>query len=140
VRQYAVACGPSGDGNKGRCNEHAAERPSHRFILADHLLPPLLAAADNAAMEAEPNKAAPPKRKRRWYQFSLQTLLYDTRPARPLYRVLAIVVAAAYTAAIVYFGFGRGLCDVVWGLIPIYVFYVIVFTGRLPSFRIKDWW
>jgi hypothetical protein len=32
-------------------------------------------AADNAAMEAEPTKAESPKRKRRWYQFSLRTLL-----------------------------------------------------------------
>jgi hypothetical protein len=30
---------------------------------------------DNAAMEADPPKAAPPKRKRRWFQFSLRTLL-----------------------------------------------------------------
>ena len=26
-------------------------------------------------MEAEPNKAEPPKRKRRWYQFSLRSLM-----------------------------------------------------------------
>jgi hypothetical protein len=38
------------------------------------LLQPL-APADNAAMEAEPNKAATPKSKRRWFQFSLRTLL-----------------------------------------------------------------
>jgi hypothetical protein len=38
-------------------------------------LPPLPAPADNAAMEAEPSKADPPKRKRRWFQFSLRTLL-----------------------------------------------------------------
>jgi hypothetical protein len=36
------------------------------------------AAADNAAMEDEPNSATPPKRKRRWYQFSLRTLLVVT--------------------------------------------------------------
>ncbi len=32
-------------------------------------------AADNAAMETEPTIADPPKRKRRWFQFSLRTLL-----------------------------------------------------------------
>jgi hypothetical protein len=35
----------------------------------------LPAAADNAAMEAEPINAEPPKRNRRWYQFSLRTLM-----------------------------------------------------------------
>jgi hypothetical protein len=34
--------------------------------------------ADNAAMEAEPTNADPPKRKRRWFQFSLRTLLVST--------------------------------------------------------------
>jgi Leucine-rich repeat (LRR) protein len=38
----------------------------------------LPAAEDNAAMEAEPTKADPPNRKRRWFQFSLQTLLIFT--------------------------------------------------------------
>ena len=33
------------------------------------------AVGDNAAMEAEPPKAEPPKRKRRWFQFSLRTLM-----------------------------------------------------------------
>ena len=35
----------------------------------------LPAALDNAAMEAEPSKAEPPKRKRRRFQFRLRTLL-----------------------------------------------------------------
>ena len=35
----------------------------------------LPAVGDNAAMEAEPPKADPPKRKRRWFQFSLRTLM-----------------------------------------------------------------
>ena len=34
--------------------------------------------ADNAAMDAEPIKSEPPKRKRRWYQFSLRTVLIFT--------------------------------------------------------------
>jgi hypothetical protein len=38
----------------------------------------LLAAADNAAMLTEPPKADPPKRKRRWFQFSLRSLLTFT--------------------------------------------------------------
>ena len=35
-------------------------------------------AADNAVMEVEPTKAEPPKRKRRWFRFSLRTLLILT--------------------------------------------------------------
>jgi hypothetical protein len=35
----------------------------------------LPAVGDNAAMQAEPPKAEPPKRKRRWFQFSLRTLM-----------------------------------------------------------------
>jgi hypothetical protein len=42
--------------------------------LREALLPrPAL--GDNATMEAEPPEADPPKRKRRWFQFSLRTLL-----------------------------------------------------------------
>ena len=40
------------------------------------LLPP--AVGDNAAMETEPLKADSPKRKRRWFQFSMRTLLIFT--------------------------------------------------------------
>jgi hypothetical protein len=39
-----------------------------------HLLR-LPALGDNAAMQSQPPKAEPPKRKRRWFQFSLRTLL-----------------------------------------------------------------
>ena len=39
---------------------------------------PLPAPADNAAMQTEPSKAEPPKRQRRWFQFSLRTLLIFT--------------------------------------------------------------
>ncbi len=41
-----------------------------------HRLP---AVADNGAMEAELPKTDPPKRKRRWYQFSLRTLMIVVR-------------------------------------------------------------
>jgi hypothetical protein len=41
-------------------------------------LPPLPAPADNAAMEAEQPKTAPPILRRRWYQFSLRTVLIFT--------------------------------------------------------------
>ena len=34
-----------------------------------------LAVVDNAALQTEPPKADPPKRKRRWFQFSLRTLM-----------------------------------------------------------------
>jgi hypothetical protein len=36
---------------------------------------PLPAGGDNAAMQTEPFKTEPLKRERRWYQFSLRTLL-----------------------------------------------------------------
>jgi hypothetical protein len=35
----------------------------------------LPAVGDNAAMQSEPSTAEPPKRKRRWFQFSLRTLM-----------------------------------------------------------------
>ncbi len=35
----------------------------------------LPAVGDNAAMPTEPSKADPPKRKRRWIQFSLRSLM-----------------------------------------------------------------
>ncbi len=38
-------------------------------------MPPLPAVGDNGAMEAEPPTVDPPKRRRRWFQFSLRTLL-----------------------------------------------------------------
>jgi hypothetical protein len=43
--------------------------------MAQNLLLRLPAVVDNAGMQAEPPKADPPKRKRRWFQFSLGTLL-----------------------------------------------------------------
>jgi hypothetical protein len=45
---------------------------------SQHPLPRLLLAADNAAMPTEPPKVNPPKRERRWCQFSLRTLLIFT--------------------------------------------------------------
>ena len=39
----------------------------------------LSAVADNAAMPTEPTKAEPPKRQRRWFQFSLRTLVAQPR-------------------------------------------------------------
>ena len=38
-------------------------------------LPLLPAVGENAAMEAKPPKSIPPKRKRRWFQYSLRSLL-----------------------------------------------------------------
>ena len=43
-----------------------------------HVENPLLrltAGRDNGAMETKPPEADPPKRKRRWFQFSLRTLM-----------------------------------------------------------------
>jgi hypothetical protein len=39
------------------------------------VLPRLPEVGDNAAMQTEPPNAAPPKRKRRWYQFTLRSLM-----------------------------------------------------------------
>jgi hypothetical protein len=47
------------------------------------------AVGDNAAMETEPPKAEPPKRKRRWFQFSLRTLMIG---------VTLLAVPCAYVA------------------------------------------
>jgi hypothetical protein len=50
----------------------------NRTVSRTRSLPLLPAPADNVAMEAERTKAEPPKRKRRWYQFSLRTLMIFT--------------------------------------------------------------
>jgi hypothetical protein len=75
-------------------------------------LPRLLAGGDNAAMQTEPPKAKPPKHNRRWFQFSLQTLMIVVTavcivggvsrwlmPISPLYACIASIWAA--TAAVV---------------------------------------
>jgi hypothetical protein len=49
----------------------------------------LPAVKDNAAMQTEPPEAEPPKRKRRWFQFSLLSLLIFT---------MACAVGAAWVA------------------------------------------
>jgi hypothetical protein len=49
----------------------------------------LSAPADNAAMQAEPPKADPPKRKRRWFQFSLRTLMIVVAVVAAVCSVLA---------------------------------------------------
>jgi hypothetical protein len=41
----------------------------------------LPAVGDNATMQAEPLKAESPKRKRRWFQFSLRTLMIGSTVA-----------------------------------------------------------
>src|SRR4029077_10177857 len=53
----------------------ARHRSAAGHSQPQHRLPPLPAVGDNEAMEAEPPKSEPIKRKRRWYQFSLRTLL-----------------------------------------------------------------
>jgi Leucine rich repeat len=46
--------------------------------MSRNLLLRLPAVGDNAGMQFDPSKAAPPKRKRRWFQFSLRSLLIVT--------------------------------------------------------------
>src|ERR1700694_4735083 len=58
------------------CRDVDFLKQSGRCSRAALLLLP--AVGDNAAMEAEPHKAVPPKRKRRWFQFSLRSLLIFT--------------------------------------------------------------
>ena len=53
----------------------------------DNPLLGLPAAADNAVMPTEPPKAEPPKHKRRWFQFSLRSLMIG---------VTLLAVASAY--------------------------------------------
>jgi hypothetical protein len=55
-----------------------AIRAAECTSAADSRLPRLNAVGENAVMEAEPTKADLPKRKRRWFQFSLRTLLVFT--------------------------------------------------------------
>jgi len=74
---------------------------------------------------------------RRPFHLRLQAWIYDVPPARPLYRIIAVVVAVAYTAATVYFLIKPGVSEPLWGLIPVYVFCWIAFTGRMPSFSTK---
>jgi hypothetical protein len=66
-----------GSGSDGhdppRIQPPAARRETRTALL------PLPAPADNAAMEADPPKADPPKRKRRWFQFSLRTQFDNSR-------------------------------------------------------------
>jgi hypothetical protein len=47
----------------------------YRPTIPLHRLP---AVGDNAAMQTEPTESEPPKRKRRWFQFSLRTLMIFT--------------------------------------------------------------
>ena len=54
-------------------------------------MPQPTAAADNAAMQSEPFKAEPPKHKRRWFQFSLRTLMIGVG-------VLLLLAAAGWCA------------------------------------------
>ena len=56
--------------------------------VAHNPLPRLAAVVDNAAMQTEPSEAVPPKRQRRWFQFSLRTLLIGV--------TLLCVVAGGY--------------------------------------------
>ena len=59
-----------------RCSVAAGTRG--RITGAPNPLLPLPAAGDNWAMEAEPPKVEPTKRKRQWFQFSLRTLMIFT--------------------------------------------------------------
>ena len=52
----------------------------------------LPAAADNAAIQSEPPKAEPPKRKRRWFQFSLESAEHDddaTKKGEPVWHAFS---------------------------------------------------
>jgi len=53
----------------------------------------LPAVGDNAAMQTEPPKADPPRRKRRWFQFSLRSLLIGV-PYLGVYAGVMLRIAA----------------------------------------------
>jgi hypothetical protein len=53
----------------------------------------LPAVRDNAAMETEPPNAEPPKRTRRWFQFSLRSLLIVVTVAALVCALLSAVVS-----------------------------------------------
>jgi hypothetical protein len=65
---YKGEHGPT-DGIEERWPRPARIRPPNYSFLR------LPAVTDNAAMQTEPPKADPPKRKRRWFQFSLRSLM-----------------------------------------------------------------
>jgi hypothetical protein len=77
-----ASASPQGEGiGRSACG---TRRSNHCFsaVLGEQFRPPdpaalllRLAVEDNAAMQTEPTKADPPKRKRRWFQFSLRTLM-----------------------------------------------------------------
>ncbi len=56
-------------------NPYSSPKATGFHCSPRHPLLPLPAVADNGEMEAEPPKIDAPKRKRRWYQFSLRTLM-----------------------------------------------------------------
>ena len=69
--------------------------PRAQHLAAKNLLLTLPVVLDNAAMPTELSKADPPKRKRRWFQFSLRTLMIGVA-------LLAVVCAyVAHEASIV---------------------------------------
>jgi uncharacterized protein (TIGR03067 family) len=61
----------------------------------------LPAVEDNAAMEADPPKAEPPKRKRRWFQFSLRTLVIFTLIALSVRGIMNTAIRLLLTVMIV---------------------------------------
>ena len=53
----------------------SAQNPAARVRAGQNPLLQLPAVRDNAAMQTEPRKPSPPKRRRRRFQFSLRTLM-----------------------------------------------------------------
>lgn len=78
-------------------------------------------------METEPTMPdqRPP---RRWITLS-------ARPARPLYRVLAAIIALVNAATAVYLATNQGMEALILLLFPAFMFGAIALTVRLPSAR-----
>jgi hypothetical protein len=55
-----------------------SQRPYSHFPAAENPLLRLPAVGDNAAKQTDPSKSDLPRRKRRWFQFSLRSLLVLT--------------------------------------------------------------
>ena len=90
-------------------------------------LAPLPEQADNAAMQTEPPEADPPKRKRRWFQFSLRSLLIG----------VTLFCAAVWLATI---GVSYGTAEVVaWTIIACVPLLFVVRSAYRDACRRQRW-
>jgi hypothetical protein len=75
----------------------SAQNPAVRVRSPSGLLR-LLAIGNNVAMQTEPSKAVPPKRKRRWFQYSLRSLLFWIVPYAAFYAAVVSSILSRHGA------------------------------------------